>query len=112
MLLYKINDDIIGNKSGDYTYMMNLLKQDYSYYFKASEYLKNRYDFCIEAIYSCLSKVNHIENRKIAYEMLSQFLNEMKKINGINMQIIDNGQFYIKEKPKVKVKKYRLRNII
>jgi len=108
MLLYKINEeDKIGNKSGEYSYMIILVKENYRNYFKASDYLKSRYDFSLQAIYSCLSEVNHMENRRIAYEMLSQFLNDIKKINGMNMQIINNGMLYVKEKPKVKVKRYR-----
>lgn len=105
MLLYKIEEPKIENKSGDYSYMLNLIKEDYRNYFKASEYLKNRYDFCIEAIYSCLSTVNHMSNRKIAYEVLSRFLNDVKKINGANFEIVDKGSFFVKEKPKVKVKR-------
>ena len=111
MLLYKIDEeDKVGNMSGNYKHMINLIREDYRNFFKASEYLQNRYDFCLEAIYSCLSEVNHMSNKKIAYEVLKDFLNGIKKINGINMQIINNGQFYVKEKPKVK--KYKLRRAI
>ena len=108
MLLYKIEEHNM-DKSGDYQYMINLVNKDYRNYFKASNYLQNRYDFSIQAIYSCLSEVNHIENKKIAYEILLSFLNEIKRINGINMQIVHKDMFYVKEKPKVKVKRYQVR---
>ena len=32
MLLYKINEDKVGSRSGDYTYMLNLIKEDYRNY--------------------------------------------------------------------------------
>ena len=106
MLLYKVN---VENRAGDYTSMINLVKDDYKNYFKASEYLQNRYDFCIEAIYSCLSLVNHMENKKVAYEVLRNFLNEIKKVNGLEMEIVKKEQLYVREKPKVKSKRYSLR---
>lgn len=107
MLTYKINENI--NRSGDYTYMINLVNEDYKNFFKASSYLQNRYDFSMQAIYSCLSVVNHIQNRKIAYEILLEFLNEIKRINGLNMQIVKAESLYVKERPKAKVKRYKNR---
>lgn len=106
MLKYKIDEQNM-DRSGDYIYMIHLVNQDYRNYFKASIYLQNRYDFSLQAIYSCLSEVNHMENKKIAYEVLLEFLNEVRKINGIDMQIVHNEMFYVKEKPKSKVKRYR-----
>lgn len=109
MLKYKISTaDINTNRTGDYTYMINCVMKDYTTYFNASEYLQNRYDFCIQAIYSCLGKVNNLSSRKNAYLELARFLEEVKRISGIDMQIISKEKFYVKEKPKVKVKRYRL----
>ena len=112
MLLYKINEDKVGSRSGDYTYMLNLIKEDYRNYFNASEYLQNRYDFCIEAIYSCLSEVNHMNNRRIAYEALKEFLDGIKRINGLTMEIVKKEQLFVREKPKVKSKRYKLKKAI
>ena len=64
MLLYKISEkEKSFNKSGDYSYMINLVMQDYNNYFKASCDLRARYDFCMQAIYSCLSRINNLENK-------------------------------------------------
>ncbi len=109
MLKYKIDTtDINYNRTGDYVYMINLVTKDYTKYFNASEYLQKRYDFCMQAIYSCLSKVNNLSNRKNAYLELARFLEEIRRISGLNMQIVNKEKFYVKEKPKVKIKRYRL----
>ncbi len=109
MLKYKIDSTSINyNRTGDYTYMINLVMKDYSTYFNASEYLQKRYDFCMQAIYSCLGRVNNLTNRKLAYMELANFLADIKKISGLNMQIVNKEKLYVKEKPKVKVKRYRL----
>lgn len=101
MLLYKINDNQIeSDKTGDYGYMMNLIMEDYSNYFKASEYLQTRYEICLQAIYSCLSKVNNLNNKSNAYRELSRFLEEVKRITGISMKIVSKDKLYVKEKPR------------
>ena len=101
MLLYKINDNQIeSDKTGDYGYMMNLIMEDYSNYFKASPYLQTRYEVYLQAIYSCVSKVNNLGNRASGYLELSRFLEEVKRITGINMQIISKDKLYVKEKSK------------
>lgn len=107
MLLYKIRmQEVDYNKTGDYAYMINRVMDDYNNYFKASDYLKKRYDFCLQAIYSCLSKVNNDENRSNAYKELSAFLDNIKKINGINMKIInEENKLSVKERPKIKAKR-------
>jgi len=107
MLLYKIDEDIKNDRTGDYIYMVNLVMDDYTNYFKASEYLQKRYDFCLQAIYSCLSKVNNLDNRLIAYRELSKFLDSLKKKTGLDMQIVSKDKLYVKERPKGKVKRYR-----
>lgn len=99
MLFYKIrNEKIETSKAEDYTYMMNLIMEDYSNYFKASQYLQGRYEVCLQAIYSCLSKVNNLNNKSSGYMELSRFLEEIKKRTGINMQIISKDKLYVKEK--------------
>lgn len=109
MLLYKIQDENIStDKSGVYSYMVNLVMEDYTNYFKASEYLQTRYDFCLQAIYSCLSKVNNLDNRLVGYKELSRFLEEIKKKTGLSMQIVSKDKLYVKEKSKVKIKRYRV----
>lgn len=109
MLLYKVNEETVSlDRSGDYTYMVNLVMEDYTNYFKASEYLQTRYDFCLQAIYSCLSKVNNLDNRLVGYKELSRFLEEIKKKTGLSMQIVSKDKLYVKEKPKVKIKRYRV----
>lgn len=109
MLKYKIDmNNINYNRTGDYVYMINLVTKDYTAYFNASEYLQKRYDFCMQAIYSCLGKVNNLTSRKNAYMELAKFLEEVKRISGLNMQIVSKEKFYVKEKPKVKIKRYRL----
>ena len=109
MLLYKIhNENVSTDRSGDYIYMVNLVMEDYSNYFKASEYLQTRYDFCLQAIYSCLSKVNNLDNRLVGYKELAKFLEVLKKKTGLDMQIVSKDKLYVKERPKIKVKRYRV----
>lgn len=111
MLFYKIQDDSAScDKTGDYTYMLNLVMEDYNNYFNASEYLQNRYEFCLQAIYSCLSVVNNMDNRLLAYRKLSKFLEEIKKKTGVDMIIISKDKLYVKERTKVKIKRYRPKN--
>ena len=90
------------NKNEDYNKMVNLVKEDFNNYFNASLYLQNRYDFCLEAIYSCLISVNNMNNKFITYFMLHNFLDKIKKKSGINMQIIKKDKLYVKEKSKKK----------
>jgi len=110
MLLYRIDDSIskINDRSGDFGYMVDLLMDDYNNYFEASSYLQNRFDFSLQAIYSCLSKVNNYTNRLTAYRELSKFLGEIKKRAGLNMEIINdrNEMLSVREKPKIKSKKF------
>ena len=110
MLIYKIGEEkeSIFN-IGDFSYMLDLVMQNYRNYFKASEFLQSRYDFSLQAIYSCLSEVNNKDNLREAYKELYNFLIEVKKRAGFEMQIVKNkNTLFVKEKPKVKVKRYRL----
>lgn len=110
MLIYKIGEEkeSIFN-IGDFSYMLDLVMQNYRNYFKASEFLQSRYDFSLQAIYSCLSEVNNKNNLREAYRELYNFLIEVKKRAGFEMQIVKNkNTLFVKEKPKVKVKRYRL----
>lgn len=100
MLLHKIQEDISIDKCSDYTYMMNLITEDYSNYFKASQYLQERYDICIQAIYSCLGQVNNYKSKSTGYDELSKFLNIINKKSGISMQIVSKDKLYVKEKRK------------
>ena len=100
MLLFKVEEENDFNKSGDYSYMMNLIMEDYSNYFKASEYLQNRYEVCLQAIYSCLSKVNNEDRKLSGYKELSRFLENIKRISGIDMRIISKDKLYVKERNK------------
>lgn len=101
MILYKIKDEKnVSKKNEDYTYVMSLIMEDYSNYFKASPYLQTRYEVCLQAIYSCLSKANNSKNRASGYRELSRFLEEIKRKTGINMQIISKEKLYVKEKSK------------
>ena len=110
MLIYKVGEEkeSIFNM-GDFSYMLDLVMQNYRNYFKASEFLQSRYDFSLQAIYSCLSEVNNKENLRESYKELYNFLIEVKKRAGFEMQIVKNkNTLFVKEKPKVKVKRYRL----
>lgn len=121
MLLYKIDENIndvlnfsekltaTDNKeTDDFKHMINLVTIDYTNYFKASIYLQSRYDFSLQAIYSCLSKVNNEPNKINAYKELSRFLVEIKNRAGIYMQIIqEKNTLYVREKAKVKTKKMK-----
>lgn len=110
MLIYKINDKkdtaIRLDGMNDYSYMLKLVMEDYNNYFRASTELQCRYDFALQSIYSCLSKVNNDDNRLNAYRELSKFLNEVRNKAGINMQIIKGEKLSVKEKPKIKMKKF------
>lgn len=120
MLLYKIDENIsdvldfserltttkTDNQFEDFGYMINMVSNDYTNYFKASYYLQCRYDFSLQAIYSCLSKVNNDENKTSAYKELSKFLNEIKTRSGIFMQIIHEKEtLYVRERPKIKTRR-------
>lgn len=101
MLFYKIKDEKTTSRNNeDYSHAMNLIMEDYSNYFKASPYLQTRYEVYLQAIYSCVSKVNNLGNRTSGYLELSRFLEEVKRITGINMQIISKDKLYVKEKSK------------
>lgn len=97
-MLIKKREEETFDKSSNYTYMMNLIMQDYSNYFKASEYLQKRYEICLQAIYSCLSQVNNYKSKSTGYEELSKFLSAINKKSGINMQIVSKDKLYVKEK--------------
>lgn len=110
MLIYKINDKknttVRIDGMNDFNYMLKLVMEEYTNYFKASIELQSKYEFALQAIYSCLSKVNNDDNRLNAYRELSKFLNEVKSKAGINMQIIkDRNTLSVKERPKIKMKK-------
>ena len=98
MMYYKLVESEL-DRSGDYKYMLNLVMDNYQNYFKASLYL--------QSIYSCLSKVNNIDNRTVAYKELSRFLEEVKKRTGLCMKIIrEEDKLYVKEKAKIKKLKH------
>ena len=99
MLIQKI-DEISTDKSSNYSYMMNLIMQDYSNYFKASEYLQTRYDVCLQAIYTCLSQVNNYKSKSTGIDELSKFLNVINKKSGIDMRIVSKDKLYVKQKCK------------
>lgn len=106
MMYYKLAENEL-DRSGDYKYMLNLVMDDYQNYFKASLYLQSKYSFCLQSIYSCLSKVNNIDNRTVAYKELSRFLEEVKKRTGLCMKIIrEEDKLYVKEKAKIKKLKH------
>ena len=99
MLIQKI-DEISTDKSNNYGYMMNLIMQDYSNYFKASEYLQTRYDVCLQAIYTCLSQVNNYKSKSTGIDELSRFLNVVNKKSGIDMRIVSKDKLYVKQRCK------------
>ena len=99
MLIQKI-DEISMDKSNNYGYMMNLIMQDYSNYFKASEYLQTRYDVCLQAIYTCLSQVNNYKSKSTGIDELSKFLNVINKKSGIDMRIVSKDKLYVKQRCK------------
>ena len=99
MLIQKI-DEISMDKSSNYSYMMNLIMQDYSNYFKASEYLQTRYDVCLQAIYTCLSQVNNYKSKSTGIDELSKFLNVINKKSGIDMRIVSKDKLYVKQRCK------------
>lgn len=94
------SDEFDIEKSSNYEYIMNLIMEDYLNYFKASEYLQSRYEVCLHAIYSCLSKVNNSKKKSSAYKELSKFLDTINKKSGINMKIVFKEKLYVKEKSK------------
>ena len=97
MLIKKIEEETF-DKSSNYTYMINLIMEDYLNYFKASEYLQKRYEVCLQAIYSCLSQVNNYKSKSTGYDELSKFLNVVNKKSGLSMQIVSKDKLYVKEK--------------
>ena len=99
MLIQKINE-ISMDKSSNYSYMMNLIMEDYSNYFKASEYLQTRYDVCLQAIYTCLSQVNNYKSKSTGIDELSKFLNVINKKSGIDMRIVSKDKLYVKQRCK------------
>lgn len=99
MLIKKI-EEISTDKSNNYGYMMNLIMEDYSNYFKASEYLQTRYDVCLQAIYTCLSQVNNYKSKSTGIDELSRFLNVVNKKSGIDMRIVSKDKLYVKQRCK------------
>lgn len=80
------------------------LRQDYRQFFNLSPAYTGRYDVRMEAIYSCLSVVNRMENKNVAREVLIDFLTRVKRITGVDMQIVNNGSFSVKQKAMHKFK--------
>ena len=99
MLIKKI-EEISTDKSNNYGYMMNLIMEDYSNYFTASEYLQTRYDVCLQAIYTCLSQVNNYKSKSTGIDELSRFLNVVNKKSGIDMRIVSKDKLYVKQRCK------------
>lgn len=85
-------------------YMMMMIPQNYKYYAQASPSLKSNYNFSIAAIYSCLSKVNNMENINNSFNELSMFLNYVKANSGISMKpaITSQNTLYVKDRVKIK----------
>ena len=84
------------NMTSNYSYMINCVMRDYTAYFNASNELQSKYEFCMQAVYSCLGKVNNLSDRKAAYLELSNFLEDLRKISGMKMRIVSNDKFYVK----------------
>ena len=98
MLRYKVvreNKPVVSNNLAG---ICKALRQDYRQFFNLSPTYIRRYDVLIEAIYSCLSVVNSMENKNVAREILIDFLVGVKRVTGIDMQIINNGSFYVRRK--------------
>lgn len=110
----KTNDSPISNtllnKYDNYPNMVSLVGEDYRYYFKASEQLQKYYPFVIHSIYSCLSRINNYDNTIEAYKELSDFLKAVKERSQLDMQIVrERDSFSVKERPKIKMKKFMRR---
>jgi hypothetical protein len=113
-IMYKIDgkpiDCILLDNYDDYSHMLSLVTKDYHYYFKASLRLQENYPFALQSIYSCLGTINNNENRTEAYRELSKFLSAIRDKANLNMEIIKaRDNFYVREKPKIKSKRFRKR---
>lgn len=104
-----IMENIRFSDSCNKAYMNELVTRDYMYYFKASDDIKKDYVFCMNAIYSCLSKVNNLGNLRIAVVEMQKFLNHIKKYSNIDMMVVISNKdntIMVRERPKVKKLKF------
>lgn len=103
MLIYKIDDDIdvsnhIAIKKEDINMYMNKVMTNYLSYYDAPNNIQKRYDFVIQAIYSCLSKINNeYNNINESRKELEKFLISIENISGIKMRVVVfNNNLYVK----------------
>lgn len=74
------------NKTDDFNHMIAMVKKNPRYYMQASGRLKNNYTFIMEAINSCLSEVNNMEDKNAAKLKLQSFLEKISDCSGVNME--------------------------
>lgn len=123
MLLYKINEELEEKrkdvnlfdllypkeeKKENVDHFMNLVMHNYLTYYDAPSNIQSRYDFSLQAVYSCLSKVNNEENKSDAKMELSKFLYAVNEKAEMNLEVVKMGnKLYVREKGRVKSKKYK-----
>ena len=124
MLLYKIDEELEEKrkdvnlfdllypkeeeKKENVDHFMNLVMHNYLTYYDAPSNIQSRYDYSLQAVYSCLSKVNNEENKSDAKMELSKFLYAVNEKAEMNIEVVKMGnKLYVREKGRVKSKKYK-----
>ncbi len=78
------------SKTNDYNYMVDQLRIKYYYYNEATKALKIRVDFCLEAIYQCISQTSECGELD---RLLRQkaFVEQVRKESKINFKLNQNS---------------------
>ncbi len=86
----------------DFDFMYKQIQENgYSYYQYASPILKRDNKFVWTVAYSCLSKVNSMEDKFLARKMLKSFLEYVERESGYKLEwAIEEGLFRVKIKDK------------
>ena len=92
-------DNFIDNKSEyikkieDQDYFKRV-KVNYKVYDYAPLHLQKNYLFCMEALYSCSSYINNLDNKNNSRQILISFLYKVRNISGIMFNINERGVVY------------------
>ena len=90
------------SRTNDYNYMLDQLRIKYYYYTEATKSLKIKVDFCLEAIYQCISQTNEYSelDRLLRQKAFVQYVKKESNINFTLDQRSDTPVVKIKQKNK------------
>ena len=112
MLLYKIDEELEEKRKDvnlfDLLYPKEEKKENVDHFMNLVMHNYLTYYYSLQAVYSCLSKVNNEENKSDAKMELSKFLYAVNEKAEMNLEVVKMGnKLYVREKGRVKSKKYK-----